>query len=176
MSTRGTLAGVAAMALLPVAALAGPSAANDDYQEPEVKWARQVYVHGDVALVTAKYRCFGGNEGTHLWVSLKQGRKIRALSAEELSQMEGTSRLARAWYDTNATVKEVGAASIDCDGTYHTQSYVLGSQKADLRSGRYAFLQFCLFDSTSDPEGMDLSHGFAYKYGFRWVHRSTIGS
>ena len=172
-----TLAGVAAMAVLPLAALTGPSAAApDDYQEPEVAWARQVYVHGDVAVVTAKYRCWGGNEGTHLWVSLKQGRRIRAIPADELAQMEGTSRLARAWYDTNAIAREVGAPSIDCDGTHHKQTYVLGSVKADLRPGRNAFLQFCLFDSTADSQSMDTSHGFAYKHGFRWLRRSTIGS
>jgi len=173
---RRTLAGVAALAVLPVAALAGPSAAADDeYQEPEVAWAGRVYAHGDVALVTARYRCWGGNEGTHLWVSLKQGRRISARSAEELAQMQGTSRLARAWYDTNATTGEVGPASINCDGTWHRQSYVLGSVKGDLRPlGRNAYLQFCLFDSTADSQSMDLSHGFAYKYGFRPVQSSTI--
>jgi hypothetical protein len=79
---------------------------------------------------------------------------------------EGTSELARAWYDTNPVAPR--KVRINCDGTWQVHRYVLKREKGRVRAGR-AFLQFCLFDSHSDPKGQDLSKGFAYKYRFLTV-------
>jgi hypothetical protein len=49
---------------------------------------------------------------------------------------------------------------------------VVGREKGTLERGS-AFLQFCLFDSTSDPTGQDLSHGFAYDCKLVKVHASS---
>jgi hypothetical protein len=118
--------------------------------------------------VDAKYRCWGGNENTHLWVSLKQGGGITGKTAAELSQMEGTSAIARAWYDTN--VVDPALVTINCNGQWHHHRYTVAREKGTLYKGS-AFLQFCLFDSTADPTGQDLSYGFAYKYELVNVHK-----
>jgi hypothetical protein len=138
-------------------------AAGSAYQDPQVHWARNVHVHGATATVLAKYRCWGGNEGTHLWVSLKQGAKISAMTVEELVSTNGTSALADAWYDTHA--------AINCNGKWQVQRYTVSREFGTLKSGGKAFLQFCLFDSTAEsgPDA-DLSQGFAYDYRFVKVH------
>jgi hypothetical protein len=169
-------AAVAALALsLPLLAGAGQSTAHADtrgraeYHHPKVAFAGHARaLPGGRAQVLAVYRCWGGNQGTHLWVSLKQGGEINDHTANELSQMEGTSELARAWYDTNPVAPR--KVRINCNGRWHVHQYVVKREKGRLRAGR-AFLQFCLFDSHSDPTGQDLSKGFAYKYSFVYVHR-----
>jgi hypothetical protein len=138
-----------------------------------VAWVKQVQATGDQATVLAKYRCYGGDEGTHLWVSLKQGGDIDKYSAKKLANMEGTSALARSWYDTN--VVDPSTVTLTCDGTWQVQRYTLGREKGTLVKGR-AFLQFCLFDSTADPTGQDLSYGFAYKYKFVHVTSDNTAS
>jgi hypothetical protein len=147
------------------AASAGEAAA---YHRPQVAFVGHARASGGKASVQAVYRCWGGNEGTHLWVSLKQGGRIRGKTAAQLSRMEGTSELARAWYDTN--VVKPSKVTLNCDGTWQVHRYPMKREKGNLRQGR-AFLQFCLFDSHSDPEGMDLSKGFAYEYRLLTVRR-----
>ena len=71
------------------------------YHKPQVAFVGHARTFGGKASVLAVYRCWGGNEGTHLWVSLKQGGGIKGKSLAELSKLEGTSEIARAWYDTN---------------------------------------------------------------------------
>lgn len=170
MKTR-TLLACAAVLALPLTATALPAQAHPQgkvtYREPEVAWVKDVRASGDEATVKAKYRCYGGDEGTHLWVSLKQGGDIDNYGAEQLSTMQGTSALAATWYDTNAV--DPTTVTLTCDGTWQVQRYTLGREKGTLVDGQ-AFLQFCLFDSTSDPAGEDLSHGFAYDYTFVDVH------
>lgn len=156
---RGTRIILAATLALPAALLAGPAgAAEATYQPPEVQWAGNVHLDGDAATVLAKYRCWGGNnEATHLWVSLKQGGGIDDYTAEQLAQMEGTSQIAEAWYDTNVT----GDTALNCNGEWHVQQYTVAREFGTLERGS-AFLQFCLFDSTSTET--NFPQGFAYNY------------
>jgi len=163
MSTRTTRLLCAAALAAPLALVAAPADATHrpTYRPPQVAWVSDAKVSGDTASVVAKYRCYGGNEGTHLWVSLKQGDEIAARTDEELSQMEGTSQLARAWYDTN--VIDPTKVTLNCNGRWQVQRYTVGREKGQLYRGT-AFMQFCLFDSTADPTGEDLSYGFAYEY------------
>ena len=163
---------------IPVVALSAPAAAtaattstSSGYQNPEVAWVYKAYIHKNMssAAVLAKYRCWGGDTGTHLWVSLKQGPKISAMTPEELVNAEGTSALARNYYDSHPG-DDPGTTGIHCNGEWQVQRFTVHKQKGQLRPGR-AWLQFCLFDSTADsgPDA-DLSHGFAYSYKFMKVH------
>jgi hypothetical protein len=150
------------------AALTGPAyAAKVDYANPRVAWVHNVKATADSATLTAKYRCWGGNEGTHLWVSLKQGGGISG-PADELAQQEGTSLLAASWYDSHPE-------GVVCNGKWQIQRFTVYREMGipdyhpdpwqPLTKGP-AFLQFCLFDSTADPTGVDLSHGFGYLYSY----------
>jgi hypothetical protein len=163
------LIGAAVAVALPMVFLAAPAQAHSPttYHAPKVAWVGHVQAKGGTATVWAKYRCSGGNEGTHLWVSLKQGGGITGKTVDELSQLEGTSALARAWYDTNAV--DPTEVTLNCNGKWQVQKYTLGREKGTLYRGS-AFLQFCLFDSTADPTGVDLSYGFAFKYELVTVH------
>jgi hypothetical protein len=102
---RKTAVALAALAL-PAAALVAPmpaTAAAPAYHPAPIKWVGEARYKGNHATVKAKYRCYGGNQNTHIWVSLKQGPKIAAQSIGELKKSEGTSKDAKAWYDTNPT-------------------------------------------------------------------------
>jgi hypothetical protein len=164
---------IAAAAVGLAAALAGPAAAagasQPDYANPQVEWVHNVKATPDSATLIAKYRCWGGNEGTHLWVSLKQGGGITGQPADELAQQEGTSGLAASWYDSHPD-------GVVCDGTWQIQHFTVYRELGipgyhpdawePLVAGP-AFLQFCLFDSTAEegPDA-DLSHGFGYLYTY----------
>lgn len=161
---------VAAAVALPVLATAAPSqAAQVSYSDPEVAWVHNVKADADSATLVAKYRCWGGDEGTHLWVSLKQGGGITG-SADDLAAQEGTSALAASWYDSHPT-------TVHCNGQWQVQHFTVNRETgipgyhpepwASLEDGP-AFLQFCLFDSTTEsgPDA-DLSQGFGYLYD--WV-------
>src|SRR4051795_6605056 len=99
MKKIASLIGAGALAAAALAAASPAQAAT--YQDPQVLSLSNITVSGDTASVTATYQCWGGNEGTHLWVSLKQGPKISPISLDQLMTMEGTSALAKAYYDTN---------------------------------------------------------------------------
>jgi hypothetical protein len=131
------------------------------YKAPVVKSTGHVRFTHSHAFVRATYRCYGGNQNTHVWVSVKQGPKITAMSLKQLKKAEGTSRIARSWYDTNTTDPQ--RVYVVCDGTWQHQTFRLSREKGRLHHGR-AFVQFCLFDSHADPTGQDLSKGFAFKY------------
>ena len=152
----------------PAEAKAGARGAQAVYHNPQVFFAGKVHARRGTATVWAVYRCWGGNENTHLWVSLKQGGGIRGKTAQELSQMEGTSRIARAWYDTNVVAPRL--VTINCNGQWQVHKYTVKREKGTLHRGS-AFLQFCLFDSHADPTGEDLSYGFAYKYKLTKVQK-----
>jgi hypothetical protein len=159
---------LSALILALIVAVSPTYAAQTTYREPEVQWVHNVKANPDTATLLAKYRCWGGNEGTHLWVSLKQGGGIddlMGLSQEELGQVEGTSAIAASWYESHPT-------NVVCNGKWQIQEFTVARVMGipdyhpdpwePLTDGP-AFLQFCLFDSTNTG---DLSHGFAYLYKF----------
>jgi hypothetical protein len=166
---------VASLAL-PLTALAAPaadasSARGYPYKAPVVKWAGHARTLGDHALVGARYRCFGGNVGTHVWVSLKQGPKITRMSLKQLKKAEGTSAISKSWYDTNKTDPQL--VYVVCNGKWQHQTFRLKKEKGHLHRG-WAFLQFCLFDSHSDPTSQTSTKGFAFRYSKVWVTRSPV--
>jgi hypothetical protein len=143
-------------------------AAKATYHPPQVAFVGHVRAKGGKARVQAVYRCWGGNEGTHLWVSLKQGGGIKGKTLRQLNRMEGTSEIARAWYDTN--VVDPSKVTINCNGKWQVHKYTVAREKGTLRAGK-AYMQFCLFDSHADPEGMS-NKGFAFNYQLLRVHRT----
>ena len=120
------------------------TAGADELPGPEVSFVHDnVVVSADRAQATvlAKYRCFGGEEGTHLWVSIKQ-------DGENL-EGEGSSARARAWYDTNYKWAEDPAGqTIACDGQWHATRFTVEQVegKGLLERGT-AYVQFCAFDN-----------------------------
>lgn len=147
--------GIAASA---VALLAmGAPAANAG--EPQVAWTG-VNIHvakdGSAAWINGKYKCDGGREGTHLWVSVKQGANV---DPEHTSSSD-----ADAWYDTNWNFGESEAGlTVDCDGHWHVSRVELRQEFGQLHDG-IAFVQFCLFDSSGSEE-----EGFAFDYSWKQV-------
>jgi hypothetical protein len=140
------------------------------YQPPVVEWISPV-VHARAAdgsaVVHAKYRCSGGNVGTHLFIGVKQGPDVNATD-------HTSSDFANTFYSTNWNSDGPGL-SLNCDGVSHNTSFVVkpdpyfASLHADapaLTTGK-AFVQFCLFDSTAteDPN----SPGFAFDYSMKKV-------
>jgi hypothetical protein len=151
---------IAAAAVVATAGLIlSPAAAQaTELPTPEVAWLHDNVIvtgaNGAEASVLAKYRCYGGETGTHLWVSVKQGG----------TNLEGehSSARAKSWYDTNYQYAEDPAGqTIDCDGNWHTTRFTVklvdGWQKLD---DGPAWVQFCVFDSTG---------GFGYSYGWKTV-------
>lgn len=149
---------VAAAAAIAAVSLPGPALA-DDYRPPQVAWTGMnisVSPDGGSAWINGKYNCVGGEEGTHLWVSVKQGP---GLDDEHTSSSD-----ADAWYDTNWNFEDSEAGlTVDCDGRWHTTRYELKREFGDLVDGP-AFVQFCLFDSTGSEET-----GFAFDYSWKQV-------
>ena len=93
----------ASVTLLAVAALIALSAApvaaarpTSDYQNPVVDWVQPtVIAHaGGWATVHAQYTCFGGNEGTHVYIGVKQGPQVNATT-------HTSSQYAETFYSTN---------------------------------------------------------------------------
>jgi hypothetical protein len=163
------VAGIAATVATATVAILGQTttaaAGQADYSQPQVAWVQDVKSTADSATLVAKYRCWGGNEGTHLWVSLKQGGGITGQTIDQLVQEEGTSAIAAAWYDNHPP-------GVVCDGKWQIQQFTVyrehgipGYHPTDWQSlvDGPAFLQFCLFDSRATD---DLSSGFAYLYTF----------
>jgi hypothetical protein len=155
-----TIAGCAAAAMV----VASPAVAKHPaYADPEVAWVgKNIHVtpDGSKAFVLGKYRCYGGREGTHLWVSVKQGPR--------LSEPDHTgSSYADAWYDTNWNFEHSEAGlTVDCDGHWHAQRIVLKQVFGELADGP-GYVQFCLFDNTSTET--NFPQGFAQQYGFNTV-------
>ena len=147
-------AAASATALL---ALGMPAATAD---EPQVAWTGMninVSPDGSAAYINGKYKCDGGEEGSHLWVSVKQGENI---DADHTSSSD-----ADAWYDTNWNFSESNPAglTVDCDGHWHVARYELRQVFGDLQDG-IAFVQFCLFDSSGSEES-----GFKFDYSWKQV-------
>jgi hypothetical protein len=141
------------------------------YQPPSVEWVSPV-VHAlaadGSAVVHGKYRCYGGNVGTHLYIGVKQGPEVNATD-------HTSSQYARTFYSTNWNADGPGL-SLNCDGVSHNASFVvkpdpyfaMGHPDAPKLSTGPAFVQFCLFDSTAVGES-DPSRGFAFDYSMRKV-------
>jgi hypothetical protein len=165
------LAALAALAV-PAVALIAPAEASaaTTYKAPVVKSIGKVRYHGDLATVDATYKCYGGNEGTHIWVSLKQGPQIASKTIDQLVALEGTSAIAKAYYDTNPTDQQ--EVYIVCNGHTQHQTFKLtreeGKDRLTAADKKKTFLQFCLFDSHSPqgPGADPTSAGFAYAYEF----------
>jgi hypothetical protein len=162
-----TLFAAGAVAAATAPAVAKPSAAE---APPDVEWVAPV-VHANAdsgtAVVHAKYRCYGGNEGTHLYIGVKQGPEVNATD-------HTSSQYARTFYSTNWNADGPGL-SLNCDGVSHNASFEVkpdpwywnAADAPALGSGQ-AFVQFCVFDSTAVGED-DLSQGFAFDYSMRKV-------
>ena len=148
--------GVAA-SVLALLTMGVPNATAD---APEVAWTGvniNVAPDGSAAYISGKYRCDGGEEGTHLWVSVKQG--------DGLSFENTSSSLADAWYDTNWMYSESDpdGLNVDCDGRWHVVRYELRQVFGELTDGP-ALVQFCLFDSSGSEET-----GFKFDYSWKTV-------
>jgi hypothetical protein len=166
--TRALLvAAVAASAVVGAGGIA--AAAPATYQQPTVESVSSTVIAspagGGFALVQARYRCFGGDAGTHLFIAVKQGPGV---SPENPSSSPSMT----AFYSTNYN-SDGPALRLHCDGASHTQMFRLkndpywvnAQQGLQLTSGP-ALVQFCLFDSTSS-EGSD--SGFAFDYSMKTV-------
>jgi hypothetical protein len=147
---------------LAVGAGAGPAAAA--YAAPEIAWVNQNVVLApdkSSAQITGKYRCVGGREGTHLWVSAKQGPRIDPDAGNT------GSSYADAWYDTNYNFENDPAGlTVDCDGKWHVSRITVKPVFGTLARGP-VWMQWCLFDNTSTED--NFPQGFVQEYGWRTV-------
>ena len=156
------LAHKAATALASAAALAAmglPSASAAAYADPQVAWTGMninVAPDGSAAYINGKYKCYGGEAGTHLWVSVKQGD---GLDFDHTSSEDPAVDLT-AWYDTNWNFEQSESGlTVDCDGQWHVTRYELRQVFGELQDGP-ALVQFCLFDN---------SDGFQFDYSWKTV-------
>jgi hypothetical protein len=162
-SLLATLA-LVAISAAPVAA-AKPSS---DYQNPVVDWVQPTVVAraDGSATVHVQYTCYGGNEGTHVYIGVKQGPEVNATD-------HTSSQYAQTFYSTNWN-PDSGVNALVCDGRKHNQTFVLqpdpyfwnAANAPDLSKG-VAFIQVCIFDSHNTGE-MDPT-GFAFDYSMRKV-------
>ena len=111
---------LAAAALLAITA--APVAAarpTSDYQNPVVDWVQPtVIAQADgTATVHAQYTCYGGNEGTHVYIGVKQGPLVNATD-------HTSSQYAETFYSTNWN-SDSGVNALHCDGHKHNQTFVL---------------------------------------------------
>ena len=129
----------ASVTLLAVAALialtAAPVAAarpTSDYQNPVVDWVQPtVIAHaGGWATVHAQYTCFGGNEGTHVYIGVKQGPQVNATD-------HTSSQYAETFYSTNWN-SDSGSNALVCDGHKHNQRFTVKPDPVLLERGECA--------------------------------------
>jgi hypothetical protein len=127
------------------------SAAPSTYAAPwaQVNTVTASSAHGGFAMVTARYRCYGGDVGTHLFIAIKQG----TVSVEHSSTEDPAVHLT-AFYSTNWN-SDGPSLSLHCDGASHMQSFRLKNQPGwnSLLTAGTALVQFCLFDSTGSEAG-----------------------
>jgi hypothetical protein len=155
----GLKAGGVAVSAVALVAMGVPGAMADG---PQVAWTGMninVSADGSTAYINGKYKCDGGEAGTHLWVSVKQGE---GLSFENTSTETAD---VHAWYDTNWMYSESDpdGLNVDCDGHWHVTRYELRPEFGQLVDGP-ALVQFCLFDSSGNEES-----GFAFDYSWKTV-------
>ena len=165
---RSMLAAAATLALAGTA-LPAASASAADMPAPEIAWVGQhVVANGSDAYIQAKFRCYGGETGTHLWASVKQGGPDPTA--------EGSGMTSDAWYDTNYQyANDPAGQSIQCDGKWHVNRFVVrlvdqpfGSPyvSGTLKNGA-AWVQFCVFDSSATDD--NFPQGFASDSGWKTV-------
>lgn len=154
-----------------VALTAGPVAAarpSSDYADPVVNWVAPVVVAraNGTASVHVQYTCYGGNEGTHVYIGVKQGPDVNATD-------HTSSAYAQTFYSTNWN-PDSGVNALVCDGMRHNQLFVVkpdpyfwNRDNAPALSSGEAFIQVCIFDSHNTGE-MDPT-GFAFDYSMRKV-------
>jgi hypothetical protein len=160
---------IAAGGLLAVGTALTPAAAaqaDEALPAPEVAWVNDNVIvtgaKGEEATLLAKYRCYGGRTGTHLWASVKQG-------GEDL-EGEHSSARATSWYDTNYQwANDPAGQTINCDGHWHATRFTvkLVDGWKPLADGP-AWVQFCVFDSSATEDNFPT--GFAYSYGWKAVN------
>ncbi len=172
ITTRSLAVAAATVALAASAAVsAGTASATVSYAQPQVQWVGDIVnapAHTHTAIVRGRYKCYGGNSATHLYIGVKQGPRVNATT-------HTSSEFARAFYSTNWNADGPGL-SLNCDGHSHKQAFLLKpqpgfEQKQILRNGP-AFVQFCIFDSTWTPQN-DPS-GFAFDYSMRTIVRNGV--
>ncbi|WP_270889564.1 hypothetical protein [Pedococcus sp. 5OH_020] len=162
------LAAAAAFALA-TTAIPVTSATAAELPAPEVAWVgSHVVANGSDAYIQAKYRCYGGETGTHLWASIKQGG--------EDPTADGSGMKSTAWYDTNYQyANDPAGQTIGCDGHWHVQRFTVklvdhpfGTDYVSqtLQNGP-AWVQFCVFDSSATDD--NFPQGFAYSYSWKSV-------
>jgi hypothetical protein len=161
---------VAALALAAGAAVVPVSSASAaDFPAPEVAWVgSHIVANGSDAWIQAKFRCYGGETGTHLWASIKQGG--------DDPTAEGSGMKSTAWYDTNYQfANDPAGQTLDCDGRWHVQRFLVkrvdhpfGTDyvSQELAKGP-AWVQFCVFDSSATDD--NFPQGFAYSYDWKTV-------
>jgi hypothetical protein len=161
---------LAATTALSVVGLGGTaSAAPSTYDQPIVSSVSGTvlasFANGGFALVQARYRCYGGDVGTHLFIAVKQGPDV---TPENPSSSETTT----AFYSTNWNT-DGPSLTVHCDGASHTGTFRVRNDpywwdtaaSPALVDGA-ALVQFCLFDSKATE---DLSSGFAANYEMKTV-------
>jgi hypothetical protein len=106
-SLLATLA-LVAISAAPVAA-AKPSS---DYQNPVVDWVQPTVVAraDGSATVHVQYTCYGGNEGTHVYIGVKQGPEVNATD-------HTSSQYAQTFYSTNRNAWNVTVKRLHVTGT-----------------------------------------------------------
>jgi len=165
---RSVLAAAATLALAGTA-LPAASASAAELPAPEIAWVGQhVVANGSDAYIQAKFRCWGGETGTHLWASVKQGGPDPTA--------EGSGMTSDAWYDTNYQyANDPAGQTIQCDGRWHVNRFVVKLVDhpfgADYVSGKLqkgaAWVQFCVFDSSATDDNFPT--GFASDSGWKTV-------
>jgi hypothetical protein len=156
MRRRNVIAAVVIALGMLVASIGHANAAKptSGYQPPIVNWMDPVvhYYADGSAVVHAQYTCWGGNEGTHLFIGLKQGPLVD-------TDAHSSSQYANTFYSTNWNADGPGL-SLNCNGTKQNQLFTLYDDPywAHAGEGRTftngtALVQFCLFDSTQSESG-----------------------
>ena len=165
---RSVLAAAATLALAGTA-LPAASASAAELPAPEIAWVgRHVVANGRDAYIQAKFRCWGGETGTHLWASVKQGGPDPTA--------EGSGMTSDAWYDTNYQyANDPAGQTIQCDGRWHVNRFVVKLVDhpfgTDFVSGKLqkgaAWVQFCVFDSSATDDNFPT--GFASDSSWKTV-------
>lgn len=151
--------GLASVALSTFAAPAAVAAGTPIIEVQRT--SNNVFVEGDSAFVTGKYRCSSDVVATHVWVSVKQG------GDGDLTG-HGSSAIARSMYDTNVSFEGV-EPELTCNGTWQQLRVELGrlADKEALERGT-GWLQFCMYAQTADGEMAGASEN-------RWAQVKTNG-
>ncbi|HJQ42029.1 MAG TPA: hypothetical protein VJ831_02995 [Jatrophihabitantaceae bacterium] len=161
MRRRNVIAAVVIALGMLVASTGAANAArpSTDYHSPIVNWMDPVvhYYSDGTAVVHAQYTCWGGNDGVHLFIGLKQGPQVNATT-------HTSSEFADTFYSTNWN-SDQGPNALNCNGRKQNQQFPLQDDPFWAHSGDApgfhngtALVQFCLFDSTGDEENGAVFH------------------